>query len=174
MPITQQAATDTKTSLHVLFGVFHIVCGIVGLAGASRLDEFGGDATPDLMSRNLSALQHKSAGGHYGPLPHLAIVEEGGSHTNKSTIANGAGVDGNIMAYGDITAYMSWSCIMGHMNARAILDIGAVADGDRSNVAANYSVEPNRTLVAQRYIAHQCGVLAKIAFLTPAWGLAFV
>ena len=150
---------------HVFFGVLHIVGCIIRLAGAGGLDILGGDAAPDLVRGYLGALQHKGAGGDDGTLPHLAVVEDGGTHAYEGTVADGAGMEGDVVAYGDVAAYTRGADVVGHVYAGAVLHVGAVADGDGGHVAAHHGVEPHRALVAQRHIAHQRGVLAEVAAL---------
>ena len=48
---------------HILFGVLHIVCGVVGLAGPGGLDVFGRNASPYLMRWYYCFLQHQGTGG---------------------------------------------------------------------------------------------------------------
>ena len=160
--------------VHILFGILHIVGGIVGLAGAGGLDVLGGDAAPDLVRGYLGALQHQGTGGDDGALPHLAVVEDGGPHADEGAVADGAGMEGDIVADGDVAAYMRGADVVGHVYAASVLHVGAVANGDRGHVATHHGVEPHRALVAQRHVAHQRGVLAEIAVLAPTGRTAFV
>ena len=57
-------------------------------------------------------------------------------------IADGAGVDGNIMSDGDVVANMGWTRFVGDVYARAVLDVRAVADSDGSYVATHDGIEP--------------------------------
>ena len=159
---------------HVFFGVLHIMRGVVGLAGAGGLDVLGGDAAPDLVKGYLGALQHQGAGSHNGALPYLAVVEQGGTHAYEGAVMDGAGMHGDVVANGDIAADMGGAGVVRHMDTGAVLHVGAVANGDGGHIATHHSVEPHRTLVTQRHIAHQRGVLAEIAVLAPTGRLAFV
>ena len=76
-------------------------------------------------------------------------------------------MDSDIMADGDIAADMRGTRIVRHMDTGAVLHVGTVADGDRCHVATNDGVEPHRTFVAHRHIAHDGGVLTEITFLAP-------
>lgn len=147
---------------------------VVRLPGAGGLDVFGGDAAPDLVRGYLGALQHQGAGGDDGTLPHLAVVEDGGTHTYEGAVADGAGMEGDVVANGDIAADMSRPGVMCHMDTGAVLHVGAVANGDGRHIATHHSVEPHRALIAQRHVAHQRGVLAEIAVLAPARRFTFV
>ena len=82
-------------------------------------------------------------------------------------VVDGAGMDGDVMADGDIRADMRRTCVEGDVHAGAVLDIRAVADGDRGHVATDDGVEPYAALVAHRHVAHDRGVLAKIAISPP-------
>ena len=66
-----------------------------------------------------------------------------------------------------VVAYMRRASLVGDVYTATILYVGAVAYGDRSYIAANHSVKPHRALVAHSYIAHNSGVLAKIAISPP-------
>ena len=57
--------------------------------------------------------------------------------------------------------------VEGYMDARAVLDIRAVADGDRSYIAANHSIKPYRAFITHRDIAYDGGILTKIAISPP-------
>ena len=83
-------------------------------------------------------------------------------------------MDGDIIAYGDIAADVGGSRVVRHMDSRAVLDIGSVADGDRSDVAADNGIEPYGAFVAHGYIAHDSGVFTEVAVATPLGGHSFV
>ena len=161
-------------SIHISFCILDIVGGVVGLAGARGLDIAGGDAAPYLVWRNAGALKHQGASGNDRPLAHLAMVEEGGPHADEGTVVDGAGVDGAVVSDGDVAADLGGTGIVGDMDAGAVLHVGAVAYGDGGHIASHHCIEPDRALVAQRHIAHQGGVLAKIAILAPAGRKSFV
>ena len=160
--------------IHVLFGVLDVVGGVVGLAGAGGLDVTGGDAAPDLVGRYPSALQHQGAGGDDGAFAHLAVVEQRGTHADEGTVADGAGVDGDVVTDGDVATDMRGARLVGHVDAGAVLHVGVVADDDGGHVATHNGIEPHRALVAQRHVAHQGGVLAEVAVLSPAGRVSFV
>ena len=73
----------------------------------------------------------------------------------------------DVVAYRHIVADMGRTCLVGHMDTASILDVGAVANGDRSYIATNHSVEPYRAFVTHRYVADDGSVLAKIAISPP-------
>ena len=159
--------TGVSVFLHVLFGVDNVVGGIVGLAGSYGLEVLGRHAAPYLVRRNLCVLQYQGTGSHDGAFAHLAAVEQGRAHADESVIVNGAGMDGDVMAYRHVVADMGRTCVEGYMHAAAVLDVRAVADGDWGYVATNDGIEPYGALIAHRYITHNRGILAKIAISPP-------
>ena len=76
-------------------------------------------------------------------------------------------MNGDVMPNSDVVADVCGTCLMGHVNTTPVLYVCAVANRNWSHVASDDGVEPNRTLVAHRYIAHNRGVLAEIAVLAP-------
>ena len=148
--------------------------GVVGLTWTDGFDVLGWYTAPDLTGRNLRVLKYQGAGGDDGPFAHLAVVEQRGTHADEGAVADGAGVDGDVVADGDVAADMGGARFVGHVDAGAVLHIGAVADGAGCHVAAHHGVEPHRTLVAQCHNAYQRGVLAEVAVLAPPGRLPFV
>ena len=169
------AAGLTQLQLfHILFGVLNVVGGIIRLAGAGGLDVSCGDAAPYLVRGYLGTLQNKGAGGDDGAFANLAVVEQGGTHANEGAVADGASMEGDVVADGDVAADMRGAGLMRYMYAGAVLHVGAVADCYWGHVATHHGVEPHRALVAQRHVAHQRSVLAEITVLAPTGRLAFV
>ena len=148
-------------------GVGNVVLGVVSLAWADRLEVLGRYAAPDFACRDLRVLEHEGTCGYDGAFAHLAAVEQGRAHADESVIVNGAGMDGDVMAYRHVVADMGRTCVEGYMHAAAVLDVRAVADGNRGYVATNDSIEPYGALIAHRYITHNRGILAKIAISPP-------
>ena len=159
--------TGVSVFLHVLFGVDNVVGGIVGLAGSYGLEVLGRHAAPYLVRRNLCVLQYQGTGSHDGAFAHLAAVEQGSAHADKGAVVDGAGMYGDVVADGHVAADMGGTRVVGHMDAGAVLHVGTVADGDGGHVAAHDGVEPHRALVAHGHVAHDSGILAKIAVSPP-------
>jgi hypothetical protein len=143
------------------------VLSVVSLAWADRLEVLGWDASPDFACRYLRVLEYEGSCGYDGAFAHLAAVEQGRAHADESVIVNGAGMDGDVMAYRHVVADMGRTCVEGYMHAAAVLDVRAVADGDWGYVATNDGIEPYGALIAHRYITHNRGILAKIAISPP-------
>ena len=51
-------------------------------------------------------------------------------------------MSGYVVSDGDVVADMCRAGLVGDMYTTAILNVGAVANGDRSYIATNYCVEP--------------------------------
>ena len=83
-------------------------------------------------------------------------------------------MNGDVMTDGDITANMCRTCLVGHMDARTVLDIRAIANRDGSHVASHHGIKPYRALVAHLHIADNGGVLTEIAVMTPLRGHTFI
>ena len=160
--------------MKIFLGVGNIVSRVVGLAGTGGLDIFGWYASPYLVGRYFCVLKHQCTGGNNGSLAHLTAVEERTAHADEGTVMDGAGVDGDVMAYGDVAADVCGASVVGDVDARAVLDVGAVANGDGGNVAAYNGIEPNRTFVAHGDIADDGCVLAEITVLAPLGCQTFV
>ena len=76
-------------------------------------------------------------------------------------------MNGNVMTNRHVVADMGGTCLVGDMHTTAVLDVGAVADGDRGHVASDDGIEPYGALIAHGDIANNRGVLAKIAISPP-------
>lgn len=159
--------------LQIPFGVFHIVlCEALGLVGPGVLDKPGRHAAPQLVCPHLGVLEHQGAGGHDRPLADVAVVEQGGAHADECAVADGAGVDGGVVPDGHVVADGGGAGGVGHVDARPVLHVGAVADGDGRHVAPHHGVEPDGAPVAHGDLANDGGVLAEVAVLAPFRGLA--
>ena len=126
----------------VELGIGDVVLGIVSLAWTDGFDVFGWNASPDFTSRDLRVLEHKGASGYDGAFAHLTAIEESRAHADEGVIVDGAGMNSNVMTYRHIVADVSGTRVESDMNARTVLDIRTVADGDGSHVATNDSIEP--------------------------------
>ena len=148
--------------------------GIVGLAGSGGLDVLGGYAAPDFAGADLGVLEHQCAGGDDGAFADFAAVEQGGAHADEGVVVDGAGVDGDVMADGDVAADVGGAGLVGDVDAGAVLHVGAVADGDGCDVAAHDGVEPDGAVVAHRDVADDGCVLAEVAVFAPFGRKSFI
>ena len=141
--------------------------GVVSLSRTYGLDVFGWYASPYLSSRNLGILQHQGTSGNDRALADLTAIEQRRTHADEGVVVDGAGMDGDIMADGDIRADMRRTRLEGDMHARAILYIGAMANSDGGYIATNNGIEPDGALVAHLYVANNGGVLTEITVFAP-------
>ena len=141
--------------------------GVVGLAGADGFQVPGGYPTPYFTGGNLCVLQHQGTGGNDGALTDLAVVEQGAAHADECAVVDGAGMDGDVVADGDVIADVGGPRVVGDVNTRAVLNVGAVAYGDGGDVASYYGVEPDGAFVAHGYVADDGSIFAEIAVSTP-------
>jgi len=141
--------------------------GIVRLSWSDGLEVLGRYAAPDFASGNLGVLQHQGTSGHDGAFANLTAVEQGGTHADEGIVMDGAGMDGDVVADGHVVADVGRASLMGDVDAGTVLNVGAVADGDGSHVAAYHRIEPHGALVAHGDVAHDSGIFAEIAISPP-------
>ena len=98
------------------------------------------------------------------------MIEQGGTHTDESSVANGAGMHCGIVTYGDIIANDGGTSGVGDMNARTILHVGAVADGDGSHISTYHSIKPDGTFITHSDFANDGGILTEITVTSPFRG----
>jgi len=89
-------------------------------------------------------------------------------------VVDGTGMDGNVVADGNVAANVRGTCIKGHMDTGTVLHVGTVADGNGCHIATYHSIEPYRALVAHGDVAHNSGILAEIAVFTPFRAKTFI
>ena len=68
-------------------------------------------------------------------------------------------VDGYLVPYGDIVAYLNGGLLLERVEHRAILDIAVFANGYGVDIPTEHGVEPKCGAFADRDIAHHGGVL---------------
>ena len=141
--------------------------GVVGLTWAHGLEVLGWYAAPDFASGNLRVLKHQGSSGYDTSFANLAVVEQRSTHAYQGIIVDSTRMNRYVVADGDIVTNVGRTSFMGNMNARSVLDIGAIADGDRGYIATNHCIEPYRAFVAHSYIAHNRGVLTEITVSPP-------
>ena len=82
-------------------------------------------------------------------------------------VVDGAGMYRDVMPDGDVVANVRGSCLVRHVDTRAILYVRTVADSDRCHVTAYDGIEPDGTVVAHLDVAHDGGILAEVAVFAP-------
>lgn len=151
-------------------GVHDVVLGIayvefLGLFGVYLLDESGRYASPQLAVADDRILQNQGAGGYDGAMTDDSVVQNGGSHTDESTAFHFATVQRDIMSYGHVVADDDGGFAVKRMQARAVLDVHAVADFDEMYVAAQDGVKPYGTVVAHGDVANDGCPFREVAVL---------
>ena len=94
-----------------------------------------------------------------------SVVQNGGSHTDESTAFHFATVQRDIMSYGHVVADDDGGFAVKRMQARAVLDVHAVADFDEMYVAAQDGVKPYGTVVAHGDVANDGCPFGEVAVL---------
>ena len=105
-------------------------------------DHLGGCAHGQGMVGDFHALGHQSFGADQAVPADLGAVEHHRIDADQRAVAYGAAVDHRHMADGDMLTDHYGKARIGVENA-AVLDVGAVADGDRLIVAAQHRMPPN-------------------------------
>jgi len=145
----------------VSFGVFQVIVGVhpdkvkVGLGeGAADL---GGDTGDQRMGWDLHALRDNSAGGHNGAAADVCSVEHNRAHADKDFVLQGASVDGGVVSDSAHIADDDGVQELHSVQDGAILDVGAGADTDVMDIAADDGVHPHARVVAEDDIADELG-----------------
>lgn len=152
----------------VPLGVHKVVVGdfdvhFARLSGVDGLDELGRCAAPQLVGAYLGAGEDNRAGGHDGTFAHLGVVHHHGAHAYEGEVVDFGAVDGHVVAYRHVVAYLDGRLLVERVQYAAVLDVHAVAYGDGVHVAAQHGVEPYAALVAHRHVAYHGGVFGKEA-----------
>ena len=70
------------------------------------------------------------------------------------------------MTDGDVVAYLNGCLLIEGVQARAVLNVDAVADTDVVDVAAHYGIEPHAAVVAHHDIAHYGSVFGEVTVMS--------
>lgn len=151
-------------------GVHDVVLGIayvefLGLFRIHLFDEFGRYASPQLAVADDRILQDQGAGGYDGAMTDDSVVQNGGAHTDEGAAFHFATVQRDIMSYGHVVADDDGGFAVKRMQARAVLDVHAVADFDEMYVAAQDGVKPYGTVVAHGDVAYDGCPFGEVAVL---------
>jgi len=87
-----------------------------------------------------------------GSLANFGIVHHYCAHADEGEVVDFAAVEGDVMAYGYIVAYLDCRFFIEGVEHRAVLDVDAVADGYSVYIAAEHGVEPQTTVFAYSHI----------------------
>jgi len=126
--------------------------------GAIFVGEFaaqlGGNACPEGTGRNDGMLGDDGAGGDNAAFTDAAIVKDSRAHADDTVVAHDTAVDGGIVADRDPIADGDGIEVALAMKHGAILDVGAGADANEVDVAAQDGVHPDRGALAEDDIAN--------------------
>ena len=154
--------------LKVFLGILRIVGSKdLCLVGGSLLDEPCRHAAPYLVVADLCATEHEGSGSYYGTLADVGTIEYRGSHAYETALTERTGMDGSVVAYGNVVLHDGGTRGVGDVDAGAVLHVATVAHRYGSYVATHDGTEPYGTFVAHCYFADYGGCLAEIAVLTP-------
>ena len=89
------------------------------------------------------------------------MVEDDRTHAHQRAVLDGGAVDGDVMTYRDIVAYLDGRFLVKRVQHAAVLYVDTVAYAYGVDVAAQYGAEPDAAFVAHYYIAYDGGVVGK-------------
>src|SRR5690606_23611851 len=138
----------------------HVVAGAVAQLLDLALVELAHEprrvAQPQLTLADGLARRHDRAGPDEAERLHHRAVEHGRPHADQREVADPACVHDGAVANGDIAADHRREAarpgerpLVGHVHHGAILDVGARADLDRIDVAADHAARPDGDVVAE-------------------------
>lgn len=85
----------------------------------------------------------------------MGVVHDDGTHADQAEVIHAAAVEYDRVPDRHAISDRRESLFEGSVNDRAVLDVGLIADGDRTYVAAKNGVEPHRTVAAERNLTDQ-------------------
>jgi hypothetical protein len=157
-------------------GVVEIVIGveadegeICGEEGAADLAGHSGDQG---IGRDVSALWDEGTGGDDGIGADMGSVEDDGADANQDVVFQGAAVDGGVVADGAAVSDDHRVEVALAVEDSTVLDVGASADADTVDVAAEDGVHPDGGLGAELDVADNLGGGVDIAAVGQGGGEA--
>src|SRR6266852_9469611 len=148
--------------------------------GQGTLD-LAGMAYYQAAGRNFGALEKQRAGGHDAASADFHAVEYDGAHADEATRLDGAAVQGDAVADGDVVAEEEGIFVAHYVEDAAVLNIGARADADVVHVAAHDGAGPDAGVGADDHVADDdgggvdvggCGDLGPLAAVRSNVGLS--
>src|SRR5438876_6806295 len=138
----------------VALGVF--VDGVL-VDGCEHALDFAGMAYDEAAGRNIGALEEQGACGNDAAFADGYAVEDDGAHADEAAVGDVAAVQGNTVADGDVVAEDQRIFVAHDVKDRAVLDIGARADADVVDVAADHRAGPDAGVFADDHVADEHG-----------------
>jgi hypothetical protein len=111
------------------------VADVGDFLGMQRADDFGGGAHDERAGWNARALGDERVGADDAAFADDGFVEDGGAHADEAFVLDGAGVEDGAMADGDEFADDGGD-VVGEVDDAAVLDVGAFANVDVVDIAA--------------------------------------
>src|SRR5262249_2795561 len=107
---------DIAARVHVDGGLVGFAEGALDLAGGTHYQAARG---------NGGALGEKGSGGNDAAFAYDDAVQDGGAHTDQAAGVDGATVQGDRVAYGDVVAQDERVLVFHDVENRAVLNVGA-------------------------------------------------
>jgi len=142
-------------------GVAEVVAGVHADGFQSsvveRAGDFAGDADYERAWWDDGALGDDGSGGDDGASADAGSVEDDGADADEDVVFHDAAVDGGVVADGDSVADEDGVAIFHAVEHGAVLDVGAGADADLVDVAAEDGVHPDGGVLAEDDVADDLG-----------------
>jgi len=139
------------------FDVVEVVLRVFADQGHVLVRDFaaklGGNAGPEGARRNDGLLGDNGTGSDDAPLADASVVEHASAHADDDVVCDDAAVDGGVVADSDpVTNYDGIEIALAVENS-AVLHVGAGADANEVDVAAQDCVHPHRGPLAEDHVA---------------------
>ena len=125
--------------------------------GAQVADDFRGGAHDEGTGRNMGALGDEGVRADDAALADDGAVEDGGAHADEAIVLDGAGVENRAVSDGDEFADAHGE-VLGEVDDAAVLDVGAFADFDVVDVAAEDGGGPDAAVRGEADVADDDGL----------------
>ena len=164
--------------LLVGFFVFDVALGVVVdgmLVGVGEgAAEFAGVAHEEAAGGDVGAFGDESAGGNDGAGADSCAVEDDRAHADEAAGFDGAAVEDDAVANGDVVAEDERVRVAHNVEDTAVLDIGAGADADVMDVAADDGAGPDAGVGGDGDVADDDGLRIDVGGIGDAWRAALI
>ena len=135
---------DVTASIHVDGGL---------VDGGQRALYFAGGTHHQAARRDDGAFRKQGAGGYDAAFADDYAVEDGGAHADEAAGLDGAAVQRDGVAYRDVVAEDERVFVLHDVEDGAVLNVGAGADADVVDVAADDAERPHAGVFADDHVA---------------------
>ena len=164
--------------LHIDVFVFYVTLGVgvycCLVGGRQWALYFAGVAYYQAAGGNFGALQEQGACSYYAAGAYLYTVQDYCAHAYEAAGFYVAAVQGDAVADGYVVAQEQGVCVAHYVEDAAVLDVGAGADADVVDVAADYGAGPDAGVRANDHVADDDGGGVNIGGGSDFWALAAV